>query len=156
MSAGADADAPDVSGFFDVARRQRACRDFSDRPVPDDVVERMLEAATYAPSAENAQPWVFVVVRDDATRASIMDLTERAWAGGGRAFAERRLTPGLLADVDHGVVGGGFRAAPVLVVVGADLAALPRADRRVVDLPRHAEPVARRGRARARLRARRR
>jgi nitroreductase len=107
--------------FFDVVRRQRAHREFAATPVPDDVVQRVLEAATYAPSAENSQPWVFVVVRDDAIRAAIADLTERAWAAGGRAFAERRLTPGLLAEVDHGIAGGGYRTAPVVVVIGADL-----------------------------------
>ena len=52
--------------FFDVVLSQRACRDFSDRPVDDDLVARCLVAATHAPSAENLQPWVFVVVRDDS------------------------------------------------------------------------------------------
>jgi len=111
----------DEPGFFDVVRRQRAHRAFAPTPVEDAVVERVLECATYAPSAENRQPWVFVVVRDDTTRAAIADLTERAWAAGGRAFAEQRLDPKLLAEVDEGIAGGGYRAAPVLVVVCADL-----------------------------------
>jgi nitroreductase len=105
---------------FDVIRRQRACRDFSHRPVEEDDVARVLEAATYAPSAENGQPWVFVVVRDDATRAQIHDMTLRAWQGGARAGAALRLEGSLLADVDHGIAGGGYRTAPVLVVVAAD------------------------------------
>jgi nitroreductase len=106
--------------FFDLVRSQRACRSFTDEPVPDDLVERVLEAATFAPSAENRQPWVFVVVRDAATRDRIGRLTRAAWEAGGRAFAERRLDPALLADVDRGATGG-ISAAPVLVVVGADL-----------------------------------
>jgi nitroreductase len=106
--------------FFDLVRSQRACRSFTDEPVPDDLVERVLEAATFAPSAENRQPWVFVVVRDAATRDRIGRLTRAAWEEGGRAFAERRLDPALLADVDRGATGG-ISAAPVLVVVGADL-----------------------------------
>ena len=106
--------------IFAVIRRQRACRDFSDRPVVDDDIARVLEAATYAPSAENGQPWVFVVVRDDATLTQIHDLTLRAWQGGARAGAALRLEESLLADVDRGIAGGGYRTAPVLVVVAAD------------------------------------
>ena len=109
-----------MSDLFDVVHAQRACRSFASTPLPDDVVARVLDAATFAPSAENRQPWVFVVVRDDAARARIHDLTARAWEGGGRDFAARRLEPDLMADVEHGIAGGGYRAAPVLVVVAAD------------------------------------
>lgn len=111
----------EAPAFFDVVRRQRAHREFASTPVDDETVERVLECATYAPSAENSQPWVFIVVRDATARSTIADLTERAWAAGGRAFAERRLEPGLLAEVEHGIAGGGYRTAPVLVVVCADL-----------------------------------
>jgi len=107
------------AAFFEVVRTQRACRSFTDAPVSDQLVERVLEAATFAPSAENRQPWVFVVVRDPAVRDRVGTLTRQAWEGGGRAFAEHRLTPGLLADVDRGATGA-VSAAPVLVVVGAD------------------------------------
>jgi nitroreductase len=110
-----------LTGFFEVVRRQRACRDFADEPVDDEVIAQVLEAATYAPSAENRQPWVFVVVRDEATRDRIHDLTEAAWRDGGKAFAERRVDGKLLANVDHGIAGGGYRSAPVLVVVAADV-----------------------------------
>lgn len=105
---------------FDVIHRQRACRDFTDRAVSDDDIGRVLDAATFAPSAENRQPWVFIVVREDTTRTAIHELTLRAWEGGGRDFSATRLPPTLLADVDHGIAGGGYRAAPVLVVVCAD------------------------------------
>jgi nitroreductase len=105
--------------FFAVVGAQRACRSFRRDPVPDELVERVLEAATFAPSAENRQPWVFVVVRDAATRDQIGILTRRAWEGGGRTHSEARLAPALLADVDQGATGG-VSAAPVLVVVGAD------------------------------------
>jgi nitroreductase len=109
----------DSDAFFDVVGRQRACRRFSDERVDEELVARVLRAATMAPSAENRQPWVFVVVREAATRAEIGRLTRLAWEGGGRAHSEDRLAPGLLADVDRGAMGG-VSAAPVLVVVGAD------------------------------------
>jgi len=109
-----------LTDFFDVVHRQRACRRFADRDVDDHIIGRILDAATFAPSAENRQPWVFVVVRDHDTQARIHDLTEKAWAAGGREFAAGRLDAKLLAEVDGGVAGGGYRSAPVLVVVAAD------------------------------------
>jgi nitroreductase len=109
-----------LSDFFDVLHRQRACRHFAARDVDDETIARILDAATFAPSAENRQPWVFVVVRDHEIQARVHDLTEKAWAAGGRDFAATRLDAKLLADVDGGVTGGGYRSAPVLIVVAAD------------------------------------
>ena len=102
--------------FFEVVRRQRACRSFRPDAVADDLVEEVLEAATFAPSAENRQPWEFVVVRDEEVRAHIGDLTRQAWRGGARSYSEARLSPRLLADVDRGAEGA-VSAAPVLIVV---------------------------------------
>lgn len=105
--------------FFDVVHSQRACRAFSAEPVDDEVVEQVLEAATFAPSAENRQPWAFVVVRDQERRDAIGELTRKAWHGGGRRYSEGRLSAGLLSEVDAGALGG-VSAAPVLVVVCGD------------------------------------
>jgi nitroreductase len=106
--------------FFAVVSRQRACRTFSDADVYDPEIATLLEAATHAPSAENRQPWEFVVVRDANARAAIGDLTRRAWESHGRAFSETRLEPKLLADVDAGATGG-IGGAPVHIVVCADV-----------------------------------
>ena len=62
---------PASADFFDVVTRQRACREFAAEPVDDDDIAAVLTAATHAPSAENKQPWEFVVVRNDDTRAAI-------------------------------------------------------------------------------------
>jgi nitroreductase len=105
--------------FFDVVLTQRACRAFADPPVDDALVARCLTAATHAPSAENLQPWVFVVVRDPALRSAIGDLTRDLWRRAGRPHSESRLSPGLLADVDRGAEGG-VAGAPVLVVACGD------------------------------------
>ncbi len=108
-----------MTEFFAVVTAQRACRAFADAPVGDDLVAQVLTAATHAPSAENKQPWEFVVVRDPELRTAIGDLTKRAWESHGRAFSERRLTPKMLAEVDRGATGG-VAGAPVNIVVCAD------------------------------------
>jgi nitroreductase len=105
--------------FFDLVLRQRACRDFAPDPVPDEDVARMLEAAVHAPSAENAQPWVFVVVRDVDRRRRIAELTRRLWDGGAGDHSRPRLAAGLFAEVD-GAIRSGFGGAPLLVVVAGD------------------------------------
>ncbi len=106
--------------FFDLAARQRAHRAFTNDPVDDATIERLLDAAVRAPSAENMQPWEFIVVRAAAARARIGTLMVQAWEGGGRHFSEGRLPPGMLADVDAGIRGG-VAGAPVVIVVCADL-----------------------------------
>jgi nitroreductase len=107
--------------FFDVVFAQRACREYADTPVDDATIELILRAGTHAPSAENKQPWEFVVVRDPDAQRVIHDLTEAAWVTAGRAFSETRIPAELLKEVDEAIAGGGYRTAPVLVVVCVDL-----------------------------------
>ncbi len=80
---------------------------------------KILTAATHAPTAENSQPFVFIVVRDPAIRATIGDITARVWEGGARDMEIGRLSPAFLADVDQGAMGGCAKA-PVLIVVCGD------------------------------------
>ncbi len=112
-------DHPAAPDFFEVVLSQRAARRFLPDDVDDDTVARILTAATHAPSAENSQPYVFVVVRDPATRGLIGAISARIWQGGARAMEENRLPPAMLRDVDQGAMGG-IAAAPVLVVVCSD------------------------------------
>jgi hypothetical protein len=105
-----------VIAFFDVVLSQRACRRFTDEPVTEEALELCLRAATHAPSAENSQPWEFIVVRDAGLRGRIAELMQDTWCAGARAWSQDRLTPALLADVDAGFEGG-LASAPVVVIV---------------------------------------
>ena len=51
----------------------RAVRRFTDEPVPDDVLDRCLQAATWAPSGGNFQAWRFVVLRSPELRAVVAE-----------------------------------------------------------------------------------
>jgi nitroreductase len=53
-----------TGGFFEVIEKRRSIRKFKQYDIPDDDLEKMLEAARLAPSAENSQPWRFIVVKD--------------------------------------------------------------------------------------------
>ena len=87
--------------------------------VPDELIAEVLDAATYVPSAENKQPWEFVVVRDARASPRSASSRCRAWEGRGRDFSRNRLSPKLFVEVDRGATGG-IAAAPVLIVVAAD------------------------------------
>ena len=52
-------------------RSRRSVRRFDGRAVPHELVERILETATYAPNAHNRQPWRFVVLETDAARQKL-------------------------------------------------------------------------------------
>lgn len=49
---------------FEAIKSRRSIRAFTDEPISEDEVNKLLDAARWAPSAGNIQPWEFVVVRD--------------------------------------------------------------------------------------------
>lgn len=112
----------EVSELRTVMRAQRACRRFDpDAHVHDADIEQMLQSAVHAPSAENTQPWSFVVVRDDETRKLLADWWTETWNAGGGDFIKGSLDDqALINDLEYGFNRGGFAAAPVVIVVCAD------------------------------------
>lgn len=56
---------------YELIKTRRSVRAYQNRPIPDDLLERLLEAARWAPSARNLQPWKFVVVRDEQRRREL-------------------------------------------------------------------------------------
>jgi len=67
--------------FWHVMQTTRAFRRFKPEPVDDVLLARCLEAATWAPSGGNQQPWRFIVLRSPATRAAVAVGAQRALAG---------------------------------------------------------------------------
>ncbi len=53
-----------ANDVFEAIRTVLAVREFADRPVPDEVLRRILEAGRQTASARNGQPWHFVLVRE--------------------------------------------------------------------------------------------
>lgn len=66
--------------FTDVISTTRSIRKIKPDPVPADVLERVLQAAVWAPSGGNRQPWRMVVVRDQAVKRKLRDLYVDEWA----------------------------------------------------------------------------
>ena len=68
-------------------RRLRAIRQFRPDPIPQDVLEDVLEVARWSGSASNQQPWEIIVVRERATLQALSDLGGYARHLGGAAAA---------------------------------------------------------------------
>jgi len=64
----------EIDSFLDLVKKRRNIRQFKPDPIPDEYVEKILEAARWAMSGANGQPWEFVVVRDAETKAKIAKL----------------------------------------------------------------------------------
>jgi nitroreductase len=65
--------------LLDALRTTGAVREFTDEPVPDEVLHRVLDNARFAPSGGNRQGWRVVVVKDPAIRAGLRDLYLPGW-----------------------------------------------------------------------------
>jgi len=65
-----------LNDFYADVSRRRTVREFSDRPVPRDIIETALKAAGTAPSGANLQPWHFVVVSGAGTKKKIREAAE--------------------------------------------------------------------------------
>jgi nitroreductase len=68
---------------WDTIRARRNVRQYTDRPIAEDDLRRILDAGRWAPSASNWQPWNFVVVTG---REQLVELA-KAWERGGRHIA---------------------------------------------------------------------
>lgn len=60
-----------MADILDIISSRQSIRKYTDEPIPDEMVDKILEAARWAPSGENEQPWHFVVVKDPETRKKI-------------------------------------------------------------------------------------
>jgi nitroreductase len=133
-------------------RSTGAVRDFTDEPVPDDVVYHLLDTARFAPNGGNRQAWHVIVVRDAVTRRALRDRYLPGWyeylpqmEAGLTPFAavtdrdaERTARARAGEFAERGAAAPGFaeqlHQVPLLLVLTADLRNLATLDR---DLDRY-------------------
>ena len=66
-------------GVYEAMSTLRAVRRLRPDPVPDDVLRRVVEAASWAPTGGNVQPWRVVAVRDPAKKQRLGTLYAERW-----------------------------------------------------------------------------
>ena len=84
------------SFLADILKR-RTVRDFSDQPVPVDIITNAVKTASSAPSGANKQPWHFVVVKDPEVKKEIRIAAEKEE----KAFYEHRAPDYWLKDLNQ-------------------------------------------------------
>ena len=106
--------------FFKLVRKRRCIRRFKPDPVPDEYIEKVIEAARWAQSGANAQPWEFIVVKNKETKDKIVDCyvahLKQAWDIEKTRIKELRHNE--LAWAPSGIPS--FKEAPVFIVLCGD------------------------------------
>lgn len=111
----------DEAPFWELIRSRRSVRRYAQQPVSHETAEKLLEAAHWAPSAHNRQPWRFVLLHDAATRQRLAEAMAARWEAD------------LLADGADPAEASRRAAGSVRRIAGAPLAILPCLDRDALD-----------------------
>jgi nitroreductase len=108
----------DVLAFRDYMKKRHSVRQYSTRPVPQEIITVCIEAACTAPSGANHQPWHFVAISNPAMKAQIREAAEeeeRAFYSGGAG--DEWLA--ALEPIGTGVDKPHLTEAPWLIVIFA-------------------------------------
>ncbi len=81
-----------MQSFADLARSRRSVRRYKADPVPDELLLQVVEAARWAPTAVNSQPWEFIIVTDP----EVKDLVGRHSRYMGLGWPHIRQSPALI------------------------------------------------------------
>ena len=68
-----------MSSFIDEIKSRRSIRKYTKQPIPRDVIREILEAASFAPSAHNAQPWRFIVLTQAEPKNALANAMGQVW-----------------------------------------------------------------------------
>jgi nitroreductase len=78
---------------YEAIQKKRAVREYKDRKLPDDAVNRIINAGRRAQSSKNTQPWHFIVIQDKSTLKALSELGNWATHIAGAAMAVAIITP---------------------------------------------------------------
>ncbi|MCC6437453.1 MAG: nitroreductase family protein [Acidimicrobiales bacterium] len=124
--------------LYEMMSTLRAVRRLKPDPIPDDVLGRVLQAAAWAPTGGNMQPWKVIVVRSPERKRALADIYGPEWhtyTGFSRRRAEKAGMAGdELAAMERTLAAGDYLAdhladAPVLLLFIADPAKMAITDK---------------------------
>ncbi len=110
----------EIDELLDFFRTRRSMRRFKPDPIPDEYIEKMIEAARWAPSGANGQPWEFIIIKDQKTKDRMAELYLQIRQ---EYYAIERTR---VEDLRHFQTANpleespGWKDAPVLIVVCGD------------------------------------
>ena len=83
--------------FLEMIKSRRTVRDFSEKNIPEGIIENAVKVAASAPSGANKQPWHFVIVKDPAIKKKIRVAAEKEE----KEFYEHRAPDSWLEDLNQ-------------------------------------------------------
>lgn len=101
-----NAEGEKIMEFKELLKTRESCRNYSDKPVPHDLLEYLVEAAHLSPSGCNAQPWHFIIVDEPKKKSALVEALDDEgligcpWGSSVPAFiiiceTEAKLMPGV-------------------------------------------------------------
>lgn len=124
-----------MTGLYEVMSTLRAVRKLRPDPIPDDVLRRVLQAACWAPTGGNVQPWRVVVVTDPERKRALQDVYRPEWQRYSAGFLEALsgLPPDEFARWERVAAAGDHLAdhlheTPAILVFCADPASMAITD----------------------------
>lgn len=105
----------DYESLLELVKKRRTIRKFRSEPIPDEYVDKIIEAARWAPSGGNSQPWEFIVVKKQELRNKIAELVEEGF-GSIAPKMEATREPRLRFNFRP----AGFIHAPVFIILCGD------------------------------------
>jgi len=111
-----------IDQFLELTKQRRSIRRFKPDPVPDEYIEKILEAGRWAMSGANGQPWEFIVVRDKETKSRLFEAGSEAERQ--VSALETSRTPEMrqpwYRDLPNTIPSSRFSDAPLIIVVCGD------------------------------------
>lgn len=103
-----------------ILKSRRSTRRYKPDPIPDDAIDKIIEAARWAPSGFNQQPWEFVVVKDPELRKEIVEICMESMKLSSKMEAARESWQGKMQPPPPSDKGGNYSVAPVYILLLGD------------------------------------
>jgi coenzyme F420-0:L-glutamate ligase/coenzyme F420-1:gamma-L-glutamate ligase len=110
-----------MPNVIDEIRNRRSVRRFSPKPVPKKTLHEVLDAAQWAPSPHNAEPWRFSVLTETSTKKVLAEAMAKAWV----EDSIRKKVPAELAEKRAKRSIERFTRAPVVLVACVTVTEMP-------------------------------
>ncbi|OGF65003.1 MAG: hypothetical protein A2Y62_14345 [Candidatus Fischerbacteria bacterium RBG_13_37_8] len=101
-----------IEELLQIIKQRRSIREFTDEPVSDNDIKTLIDAARYAPSNTNRQPWKFIIIRNKTILSQISEVVTSRFAAFSTMTEDNELRI-ILKDYEHYLTF--FATAPVVI-----------------------------------------
>lgn len=109
----------DYEGLLELVKKRRSIRKFKPEMVPDELINKILDVARWAPSGANHQPWEFIVIKDKTVKDKIVAIVHESLRNN-QKLEKTRETDMQHPSSTRPVEELGFSSGPVFIIVVGD------------------------------------